>query len=419
MSPRKTIIPQFGPLAGVRVVCAGSIIAMPHAAAMLGDFGAEIIHIERPGVGDTYRGLGPFAESDGKKVSASWAQDGRNKLSMSLELDLGIPEVKEVFLALLKEADIFMENLVWLDKYGINDEMMLETNPRLVIVHVSGYGRPQFGGVPDVCDRASYDMIGQAASGFMFLNGDKDRPPAITKPWLNDYQSALTAAFGAMVGYINAQKTGRGQAIDVAQFEAGARVMSDTFVSYTGAGITRARTQSSKADAFQPYGLFQDKNGEYLVVGAFGPGVYNRFIKAVGFDAEYFNYKDCAAGVPAVSSEKGQELHRKIVEWMSARTADEVVTILSQAKVGCNKVYNASDAVKDPHWLDRGDIVEYEDQTLGKTIKAFGVVPKFEKTPGKIWRGAPSLGQDTESILKQVLGFSPEKIRALKDKNYI
>ena len=413
------VVPEFGPLAGVRVVSAGSIIAMPHAANMMADFGAEIIHIERPGVGDTYRGLAPFAEYNGKKVSTSWAQDGRNRLSMGLELDLAIPEVKELFLGLIKETDIFMENLVWLDKYGITDELLLETNPKLVIVHVSGYGRPQFGGISDVCDRASYDMIGQAASGFLNLNGDKDSLPTVTKPWLNDYQAALTAVFGALVGYIHAQKTGKGQSIDVAQFEAGARLLSDTFVSFTEANIIRQRTQASKADAFQPYGLFKDKNGDAVVIGAFGPGVYKRFIKAVGFDAEYFNFKDCSSGVPAVNSEKGQELQRKTIEWVAARTADEVVEIMSKAKVGCNKVYNASDAVKDPHWLDRGDIIEYEDQTLEKTIKAFGIVPKFSDTPGKVWRGAPTLGQDTETVLSTVLGYSDEKIQDLKQKKYI
>lgn len=419
MKERTKIIPEFGPLAGVRVISVGSIVAMPHAANMMADLGAEVIHIERPEVGDTFRSLAPFATYEGKTVSTSWAQDARNRLSMSLEVDLKIPEIKELFLGLVKESDILMENLVWLDKYGITDELLHEINPKLVIVHVSGYGRPQFGGIPEVCDRASYDMIGQAASGLMFLNGDKDRMPTITKPWSNDYQAAQTAAFGALAGYINAQKTGKGQSIDVAQFEAAARQLADTFVSHTEANILRARTQSSRADAFQPYGLFVDKNGDYVAIGAFGVGVYNRFIKAVGFDLEYFNFKDCASSVAAVNSAKGQELHNKTVEWVSARTAEEVCAILGKAKVGCNKVYGAADAVNDPHWIGRGDIIEYEDQTLQKTIKAFGVVPKFSETPGQVWRGAPTLGQDTETILSSILGYTPEMIHALRDKKYI
>ena len=196
-------------------------------------------------------------------------------------------------------------------------------------------------------------------------------------------------------------------------------MLSDTFVSYTEAGITRKRTQASKADAFQPYGLFQDCKGDYLVIGAFGPGVYKRFIKAVGFDGEYFNFKDCSSSPQAVASEKGQELHKKIVEWVAARSAEEVVAIMSKAKVGCNKVYSAPDAVNDPHWLDRGDFIEYEDQTLKKNIKAFGVVPKMSDTPGMVWRGAPTLGQDTDEILRTILGYSDERIQALKQKGLI
>ena len=111
----------------------------------------------------------------------------------------------------------------------------------MVIVHVSGYGRPQFGGIPEVCDRASYDMMGQAYSSFMNLNGDTDRPPMLTKPWTNDYISALTAVFGALSAYIHAQETGEGQVVDVAQFEAMGRILSDTIVSYTEAGVLKSK----------------------------------------------------------------------------------------------------------------------------------------------------------------------------------
>ena len=121
MSERKQIIPKYGPFAGMRVIDSVSQIAMPYAATLLADFGAEVIHIERPGVGDTLRILAPFATEDGKTVSTSWAQDGRNKLSLSLELNLKHPEVKELFFGLIKETDVFMENMVWLEKLGIRD----------------------------------------------------------------------------------------------------------------------------------------------------------------------------------------------------------------------------------------------------------------------------------------------------------
>jgi crotonobetainyl-CoA:carnitine CoA-transferase CaiB-like acyl-CoA transferase len=414
-----SLIPEFGPLSGVKVLTLGSIVAMPHAGNLMADFGAELIHIERPKYGDTYRVLAPFAECNGSKVSTSWAQDARNRMSLTLETDLSKPEVKEIFMSLIKRADIFMENVVWVEKYGISDEMLMEANPKLVIVHVSGYGRPQFGGDPEVCNRASYDMIGQAQSGWMHLQGEMEPSlPMLAKPWTNDYVSSLHAVFGALAAYTNAQKTGKGQVVDVAQFEAMARIMSDTFVSFTEASVLRTRT-GVKSVAFQPYGVFISKDDRYVALGAFGPGVYKRFIKAAGFDAEYYNFKDCASSPAAVGSEKGKELDEKTVAWVKERTADEVVAQMSEFKVGCSIVYTAEDAVKDPHWIDRGNFVEYEDQTLQKNIKAFGIVPKMSDTPGQIWRGAPTVGQDTDIILKKLFGYSEKKIEELRGKGLI
>lgn len=419
MSKREQLIPEFGPFAGMRVITAGSLIAMPHAGNMLADFGAEVYHIERPDAGDTWRNMPPYAVHGEKRVSTSWAQDARNRLSLTLEFDCNIPEVKEIFYGLIKDADIFMENLVWLDKYGISDEEMMAVNPRLVIAHVSGYGRPQFGGTPDICDRASYDMIGQAFSGFMHLNGDKEpASPGLTKPWSNDYISALHCVFGVLAAYTSAQKTGKGQVVDVAQFEANARIMADTFVSYTEANVVRTRT-GAKSVAFQPYGVFTEKEGGFVALGAFGPGVYARFIKALGLDTAYFNFKECAATPQALQTDKGKELDKITTEWIAARTAKEVVEHMAKFKVPCSKVNTAKDVVDDPHWLAREDFINYHDQTLDKSIKALGIIPKLNGTPGKVWRGAPSLGQDTEPILSKILGYSPEKIKALKEKGLI
>ena len=418
MTVQNKLIPEFGPLKNVRVLCSGSIVAMPHAATMMADFGAEVIQLERPGVGDTYRGLAPFAKHGDKRVSTSWAQDARNRLSMNLEVDLKIPEVKEIFMELIKKSDIFLENMVWLDKFGIYDEELLAANPKLVIVHISGYGRPQFGGDKEVVDRASYDMIGQAYGGSLWLNGDPDRAPSVTKPWTNDYLSAMTACFGALAAYISAQQTGKGQVVDVAQFEAQARVTSDTIVSYTEAGVLRGRT-GSKAAAFQPYGLFESKDGRFVAIGSFGPAVYKRFVQVIGLDPEFYNFKECSSSVEAVASPKGKELDAKITAWCKARDAKEIVAIVNKAKVGCAIVASAPDVVADPHWLDRQDIIEYEDQTLGKKIKAFGVIPKMSGTPGQVWRGAPTMGQDTQLVLKKLLGYSDEKIGQLQAKKLV
>ena len=385
MSERKQIIPQYGPFAGMRVIDSGSLIAMPYAATLLADFGAEVIHIERPGVGDTLRVLAPFAKEDGKTVSTSWAQDGRNKLSLSLELNLKHPEVKELFFGLIKEADVFMENMVWLEKLGIRDEELLEVNPKLIIAHISGYGNPRFGGLPEYCDRASYDMIGQAFSGWMGLNGEKG---------------------------------GDGQIVDIAQFEVQASYCCDLYTSYTMAGRENTRS-GNKSAAFQPYGLFKSKDGYDVALGAFGPGVYKRAIQAMNLDLEYFNYKDCSSGIEAVASEKGRELDAKTIEWCAARTAQEIEDAMAQFKVPCSRVMGAKDCLANEHYQKRNDFIKYEDQTLGKEVTAFGIVPKMSGPPGQVWRGAPSLGQDTNTILKELLGYDDAKIADLKEKNLI
>lgn len=418
MSDRKFIIPEYGPFAGMRVIGSGSLIAMPYAATLLADFGAEVIHIERPGVGDTLRILAPFATEGDKSVSTSWVQDARNKLSLSLELNLKHEEVKEIFYGLIKEADVFMENMVWLDKLGIYDEDLLNVNPKLVIVHISGYGNPKFGGVPEYCDRASYDMIGQAFSGWMNLNGNAGEEPVIAKPWMNDFVSAMCAAFGVLAAYTAAQKTGKGQVVDIAQFEAQAMYMCDTYASYTMTNSVRSRG-GNKSPAMQPYGLFKSNDGYDVAIGAFGPGVYNRFIKGVSFDAEYFNYKDCSADVAAVASPKGRELDAKVMEWCAVHSAQEIEDTMATAKVPCSRVNTAKDAVEHPHFKGRNDFITYHDQTLDKDVTAFGIAPKLSGTPGKVWRGAPALGQDTDSILKTILGYDDAKIAELRSKKLI
>ncbi len=418
MSDRKFIIPEYGPFAGMRAVCAGTLLAMPFAATMLADFGVEVIQIERPGVGDTQRLLAPFAELNGKTVSAAWAQESRNKLAMTLELNLKHEEVKEIFYGLIREADIFMENMVWMDKLGVYDEELLKVNPKLVIVHVSGLGHKEFGGLPNVCNRASYDMIGQAFSGWLNLQGDPDRPPVIAKPYLNDYVSAFSALFAALSGYIYAQKTGEGQVVDVAQFEAMAKCMSSTYTAYTMLGTVTERTGNA-SPSFQPYDIFLSRDGFYVALGAFGPGVYNRCIPAMGLDLDYFNYKDCSYDAEALASPKGRELNAAVTAWCASHDAQEIESIMEAARVPCSRVNTAKSAYENEHFRSRGDWIKYEDQTTGAEVEAFGIAPKMSKTPGRVWRGAPSMGQDTENILKTILGYDDAKIAELREKKLI
>lgn len=261
-------------------------------------------------------------------------------------------------------------------------------------------------------------MIGQAFSGWMGLNGEKDGDPVVGKPWLNDFTSAYAAVFGVLAAYINVLKTGKGQVVDIAQFEVQASYCCDLYTSYTMAGRENTRS-GNKSAAFQPYGLFKSKDGYDVAIGAFGPGVYKRAIQALGFDLDYFNYKDCSSGLEAVASEKGRELDAKVIDWCAAHTAQEIEDAMAKFKVPCSRVMGPKDCLENPHYQSRGDFIEYRDQTLDKDITAFGIVPKLSGTPGKVWRGAPRLGQDTDDILKGILGYDDAKIADLREKKLI
>ena len=417
--PAPALMPTYGPLTGMRVLMTGSIVAAPFAASMLAEYGAEVIHVERPNIGDPYREQAPVIKCGDRQVSAGWIQEARNKLSLTLEINLKIPESKEIFLSLIKNCDVWVENMVWTEKLGITEELLLEVNPKLVIAHISGFGRPQFGGVPSECDRPSYDPIGQAEGGYMHINGfPEPSPPSHAATFINDYLTAMFAVNGILMAYIHAQKTGQGQAIDIAQIEAMSKCLNDTFVQYFLLDKIRER-KGNKVAIFQPGNLFKTKDEKYLYIGAYGPAVYGRFVKALGLDLNKYTHEAAGGSVEAINSEMGLELNRIATEWVAAHEAEEGKQYLLSLKVPCGIVRTSADLAANEHYQKRGNFIEYKDETMGETVKAFGFCPKMSETPAQVWRGAPNLGQDTEVILNTLLGYSDSEIAAFRDKGII
>jgi len=214
--PTSLLPEQFGSLQGVRLVSTGSLVAQPFAAALAAEMGAEVIQIERPGEGDAaWRHLGmqlPTKDGTGQ-AATTWIQERRNEWHATL--DFSQPEGRELFLKLLKSCDIWMESSKpgSYSKWGLTDDVVLQANPKLVIAHVSGYGQS---GHEDYLGRASYDMIGQAFGGLMYQTGFPDPdPPVRANPWTADYITALFCLWSSLAGYISAQRTGKGQVIDV------------------------------------------------------------------------------------------------------------------------------------------------------------------------------------------------------------
>ena len=242
MTPETSpLVPEtFGPLQGVKILSSGTIIAQPFAALLAAEMGAEVIQIERPGQGDlVWRNLEfPIEGPNGVKTASAWVQERRNMFHVSL--DLSRPEGKEIFLKLVARSDIWMESSKpgAYQKWGLDDETVLKANPKLVICHVSGYGQE---GHPDYLGRASYDFVGQGFGGMMHLTGfPEPEPPVRAVPWTADYITAGFCLWSSLAGYIHAQRTGQGQVIDLAQYEAIHKTLAGTMVAYYEMGLNEA-----------------------------------------------------------------------------------------------------------------------------------------------------------------------------------
>lgn len=409
---RPALIPQFGPLQGIRIISSGTIIAQPFAATLAAEMGAEVIHIERPGVGDTYRGLGPYLDKGkGTSTSSSWVQDARNRLGITL--NLSSDKGREVFSDLLQLSDIWMESSMpgTYEEWEITDERVFAMNPRIVIVHVSGFGQY---GAPGYLGRASYDMIGQAFSGLMHLTGmPNPSPPVRANPWTGDYVTALFCLWSALACYIYAQKTGRGQTIDLAQYEAIFHIQSGTAADYLTGGHLRERS-GNKSSTFQPYDAFMAKDG-WVVIGAVGPVVYGRVLKLLGLDTEDVRWKKAEK---EIHSPEGLEFDRLLRNWVSVRTMSEVERDCNEYNIPSCPIYSMREIAVDPHYQARETLLEWEDPQVGK-VRGSGIVPKLSLTPGQVWRGAPALGQDNELVLGRLLGYETKKIERLKAEGVI
>jgi crotonobetainyl-CoA:carnitine CoA-transferase CaiB-like acyl-CoA transferase len=404
------LVPEaFGPLQGVKILSTGTLIAQPFAAHLAAAFGAEVIHVEHPsGTVDPWRTLDTPVDADGVSVATSFVQERRN--AFYITLDLGTPDGRELFLRLVRTRDIWMESSKpgTYAKWHLSDEVVLEASPSLVITHVSGYGQS---GHADYLGRASYDMIGQAFGGLMNLTGFSDpQPPVRANPYTGDYIAALFALWSSLAAYIHRLKTGQGQVIDVAQFEAVHQILAGTMVQYFDAGTLRERS-GNKSPSFQPYDAFRARDG-WVVLGAVG-AVFDRACNVVGVDPE-----TCTAAKGNVESAEGRRFDAHVRDWIGARSVEEVVRAFNAAHVPCCPVMNAKDMANDPHYRAREVHIEWEDLQVGR-VKGTGVAPKLSRTPGKIWRGSVPVGHDNDVVYRDVLGLRDHELEDLRRRRVV
>jgi crotonobetainyl-CoA:carnitine CoA-transferase CaiB-like acyl-CoA transferase len=407
------IAPCFGPLKGIRVVGTGQLIAQPYIGTKLAEFGAEVIHVERPG-GDVFRFTAPQLTRGPRPHGCDEAEVTKNKLSLGL--DLKQTGAIELLMALWKISDVWMESSMpgTLERNGITNELALAVNPSLVIVRVSTYGQY---GKDEYLGRPGYDAIAQAYGGMMNLTGDPAGPPQRAKTYTGDYVAALTGWAATMMALWEVKNSGRGQVVDLAQFEAVAQTNGNTLPLYTGEGAVYGHTGNAPA-GFQPYDTFQCSDG-WVYIAALGGAIYDRVPKFLGLDPVEYCYDACSKDAAAVNSAKGRELDQRLREYCAVRTAIEVETELNAAKIGCSRVFNTRDQYEDAHYAAREMTLPVLDRQSGVPIRVYGVVPKMSLTPGRIWRGAPSIGDDTTDILVHMLGLSEGAIGKLYDDGVV
>ena len=315
---------------GIRAVGTGVFIAQPYIGTKLAEFGAEVIHVERPG-GDTFRFTAPHLTRGPRPHGCDEAEVTKNKLSMGL--DLKQARGVELLMALWKISDVWMELSIpgALERAGSPTNWRWRSIPSLVIVRVSTYGQY---GQEEYLGSAGYDAIAQAYGGMINLTGDPAGPPQRAKTYTGDYLTALTGWAATMMALWEVKKSGRGQVVDLAQYEAVAQTNGNTLPLFTGEGAVYAHT-GNRAPVFQPYDTFECSDG-WVFIGALGGAIYARVATFIGLDPAEYSFDACSKDAAAVNSEKGREFDRRLRDYCAARTKIEVETEMNAARLGCS-----------------------------------------------------------------------------------
>jgi len=377
-----------GALEGIRVVEMGQLIAGPFCGQLLGDMGAEIVKLEPPVTGDQMRNWG-----QGDKPSW-WRVIARNKYSVAV--DLRSEEGQRLARELIAKADILIENFRpgTLEKWNLDPADLRRENPGLIVVRVSGYGQ-----TGPYSSRAGFGGIGEAMGGWRGIVGYPDLPPARMGVSIGDTLAATYGCMGALAALHHRHKTGEGQIVDSALYEAVLQVMESTVSDYSASGTKRRRTGST-LPGIAPSNVYPCSDGEYLI-GANQDGVFARLAAAMGrpelaTDERYATHRARGA--------RQEELDAMIGEWTATLTIEQLEGKMVEAGVPAGRVFDAADMLADPHFAAREALVTVDDDEFGE-ITMQGVFPKLSGTPGSVRRPAPlTVGQDSAEVLERWLG---------------
>lgn len=380
--------PDFGLLHGLRVVMIGQSVAAPFAGELYAEHGADVVWVENPKAVDSSRVA---------RRSGAWQQDRRNM--RSLAMNYLRPDGREVFLRLLASADVLIEASVGgrFASLGFGDNVLWERNPRLVVVHISGFGQT---GDPAYVSRASYDPIAQAFGCAMRMNGVPGHPSMPAMPFPADYAAAFYAFGVANAALLRRETTGRGESIDVAQFEAMLRLQANYPTDYLRYGLDYTR-EGPHSLICACYGTYACGDGDEVYVLALGAGVVKRMVGLLGLEYGGELFPEGSTYVP-VDTEAAEVLERAFADWIATRTAEEVETIFAAEAIPCSRLMDYEGARTHPHYLARGVLTEWTAADGSTRIPGVKVVPEVAGRPGRVWRGAPTVGMDNDELLDEL-----------------
>ena len=400
------VIENRGPLSDLRLIEMGTLLAGPFCGQLMGDFGAEVIKVEAPGMGDPMRDWG---QEKAHGQSLWWPVIARNKKSVTV--NLRVPEGQALIHDLIKEADFLLENFRpgTMEKWNLDYETLSKINPRLIMIRVSGYGQ-----TGPYSKRAGFGAIGEAMGGLRYVCGDPRTPPSRMGISIGDALAATFACLGALTALHNRERTGRGQVVDSALYEAVLNMMESLITEFDQVGYIRER-QGSILPNVAPSNVYPTKEGLDFLIAANQDTVFKRFAEAMGRPelAEDERYATHAA-----RGANQEELDELVADWTRTMPIDELNALMDEYGIPAGKIYRAPEMLEDMHFKARQAIVEVMHPKFGK-LKMQNVAPKLSETPGSIRAPAPELGQHNEYVLKELLGISGDRYLELQEQGII
>ncbi len=398
---------QVMAMQGIRVIDAATFIAAPFAGTLLGEFGAEVIKVELPEIGDPCRRLGNASIAGD---SFTWLTEARNKKSVTL--DLRKAEGAELFKQLVAASDVVCENFQTgtLESWGLGYEDLKAINPRIIMLRITGYGQ-----TGPYRNRPCFGRIANAFSGLSFLAGEPDGPPMTPgSATLADYGAGLFGALGVLLALRARDITGVGQVVDIALYESMFRLLDELVPAYAAKKIIRQRMGAGTATVV-PHSHYPTADGRWVAIACTTDKIFARLAGAMG-------RPDLAAPElferMAERLEHRREVDESVGQWTRNLALTDVTAACDIAQVPCGPVYSVDEIFEDPHYQERGNLLTVKDSRVGELTMP-NVVPHLCGTPGEVnWLG-PMLGEHTSSVLSELLGVSEHRLAELKLANVI